>query len=198
METLQRDYKINIAGPSTMAALLNSLQMGFRTLAIQKHSSKVWDVLGAVKTEFDKFGSVLEATQKRINQANAELDKLIGTRTRMIRSKLRSVTALPEESSQEILGIEEELEDLPDREGRGTVMNIFAIGDLHLSTDGAKPMDIYGGQWIRHAERLEQKWRSVVEEDDIVIVAGDISWAMKRQDATEDLEWIARLPGKKC
>ncbi|HAF59767.1 MAG TPA: metallophosphoesterase [Bacillota bacterium] len=76
-------------------------------------------------------------------------------------------------------------------------MNIFAIGDLHLSTDGAKPMDIYGGQWIRHAERLEQKWRSVVEEDDIVIVAGDISWAMKRQDATEDLEWIARLPGKK-
>ncbi|HOA43299.1 MAG TPA: hypothetical protein PKG53_07645, partial [Bacillota bacterium] len=67
-------------------------------------------------TEFDKFGSVLEATQKRINQANAELDKLIGTRTRMIRSKLRSVTALPEESSQEILGIEEELEDLPDRE----------------------------------------------------------------------------------
>jgi len=116
VETLQRDYKINIAGPSTMAALLNSLQMGFRTLAIQKHSSKVWDVLGAVKTEFDKFGSVLEATQKRINQANAELDKLIGTRTRMIRSKLRSVTALPEESSQEILGIEEELEDLPDRE----------------------------------------------------------------------------------
>lgn len=116
VETLQRDYKINIAGPSTMAALLNSLQMGFRTLAIQKHSSKVWDVLGAVKTEFDKFGSVLEATQKRINQANAELDKLIGTRTRLIRSKLRSVTALPEESSQEILGIEEELEDLPDRE----------------------------------------------------------------------------------
>lgn len=116
VETLQRDYKINIAGPSTMAALLNSLQMGFRTLAIQKHSSKVWDVLGAVKTEFDKFGSVLEATQKRINQANAELDKLIGTRTRLIRSKLRSVTALPEESSQEILGIEEEPEDLPDRE----------------------------------------------------------------------------------
>ena len=67
-------------------------------------------------------------------------------------------------------------------------MNIFAIGDLHLSTDGAKPMDIYGGQWIRHAERLEQKWRSVVEEDDIVIVAGDISRAMKRKDATDDLE----------
>ncbi|MCE2604260.1 DNA recombination protein RmuC, partial [Pseudomonas aeruginosa] len=72
VETLQRDYKINIAGPTTMAALLNSLQMGFKTLAIQKHSSQVWDVLGAVKTEFDKFGDVLAATQNRINQANSE------------------------------------------------------------------------------------------------------------------------------
>lgn len=116
VETLQREYKINIAGPSTMAALLNSLQMGFRTLAIQKHSSKVWDVLGAVKTEFDKFGSVLDATQKRINQANEELDKLIGTRTRMIRSKLRSVTALPEENSQVILRCEDEPEDFAGRE----------------------------------------------------------------------------------
>lgn len=116
VETLQRDYKINIAGPSTMAALLNSLQMGFRTLAIQKHSSKVWDVLGAVKTEFDKFGSVLDATQKRINQANEELDKLIGTRTRMIRSKLRTVTALPEESSQAILRCEDEPDNFPGRE----------------------------------------------------------------------------------
>ncbi|MGI6732909.1 MAG: metallophosphoesterase [Anaerovoracaceae bacterium] len=76
-------------------------------------------------------------------------------------------------------------------------MNIFAIGDLHLSTDGLKPMDIYGGQWVRHAERLEQKWRSLVEEEDVVIVAGDISWAMKRPDATKDLEWVAKLPGKK-
>jgi DNA recombination protein RmuC len=116
VETLQREYKINIAGPSTMAALLNSLQMGFRTLAIQKHSSKVWDVLGAVKTEFDKFGAVLDATQKRINQANEELDKLIGTRTRMIRSKLRSVTALPEENSQVILRCEDEPEDFAGRE----------------------------------------------------------------------------------
>lgn len=115
VETLQREYKINIAGPTTMAALLNSLQMGFKTLAIQKHSSEVWNVLGAVKTEFDKFGNVLSATQQRINQANAELDKLIGTRTRKIQSKLRNIVSLPEMDSQEILGldaIEEELEQI--------------------------------------------------------------------------------------
>lgn len=103
VEVLQREYKINIAGPTTMAALLNSLQMGFKTLAIQKHSSEVWDILGAVKTEFDKFGDVLEATQNRINQANAELDKLIGTRTRSIQRKLRGVTALEEEETKKLL-----------------------------------------------------------------------------------------------
>jgi DNA recombination protein RmuC len=112
LETLQRDYKINIAGPSTMAALLNSLQMGFKTLAIQKHSSQVWNVLGAVKTEFTKFGEVLDATQKRINQANEELDKLVGARTRKIQSKLRTVTALTEEESQLILGGKEESDAL--------------------------------------------------------------------------------------
>lgn len=107
LEVLQRDYKINIAGPTTMAALLNSLQMGFKTLAIQKHSSEVWEVLGAVKTEFDKFGNVLEATQQRINQANEELDKLIGTRTRSIQRKLRNVTGVTEGLSVDILEIEE-------------------------------------------------------------------------------------------
>ncbi|QHI73362.1 DNA recombination protein RmuC [Aminipila terrae] len=106
VEVLQREYKINIAGPTTMAALLNSLQMGFKTLAIQKHSSQVWDILGAVKTEFDKFGSVLEATQQRINQANAELDKLIGTRTRSIQRKLRGITGLNELESTSILDLE--------------------------------------------------------------------------------------------
>jgi DNA recombination protein RmuC len=105
VETLQREYKINIAGPTTMAALLNALQMGFKTLAIQKHSSEVWNVLGAVKTEFDKFGDVLSVTQQRISQANAELDKLIGTRTRKIQSKLRNVASLSETNSKEILGI---------------------------------------------------------------------------------------------
>ena len=104
LETLQRDYKVNIAGPTTMAALLNSLQMGFKTLAIQKHSSQVWEVLGAVKTEFNKVGDVLEATQNRISQANAELDKLIGTRTRSIMRKLKDVTGLPDSRASEILG----------------------------------------------------------------------------------------------
>lgn len=112
VETLQRDYKINIAGPTTMAALLNSLQMGFRTLAIQKRSSEVWNVLGAVKTEFGKFEKVLSATQQRINQANAELDKLVGARTRKIQSKLRGITALSESGSRSILEIEEE--DIPE------------------------------------------------------------------------------------
>lgn len=112
LETLQRDYKINIAGPTTMAALLNSLQMGFRTLAIQKHSSEVWNVLGAVKTEFDKFGKVLAQTQNRLSQANRELDILVGTRTRMIQRKLKNVTGLPDNASGEILGIGIEDEDM--------------------------------------------------------------------------------------
>ncbi|MBO4992509.1 MAG: DNA recombination protein RmuC [Firmicutes bacterium] len=103
VETLQKEYKINIAGPTTMAALLNSLQMGFQTLAIQKRSSQVWDVLGAVKTEFDKFGTVLAAAQQRLNQANSELDKLVGVRTRKIQRQLRDVTALPDRESQTIL-----------------------------------------------------------------------------------------------
>ncbi|MDR0357250.1 MAG: DNA recombination protein RmuC [Clostridiales Family XIII bacterium] len=94
LEELQREYRINIAGPTTMAALLNSLQMGFKTLAIQERSSEVWNVLGAVKTEFGKFEDVLNSAQKRINQANLDLDKLIGTRTRAIRRKLRDVSGL--------------------------------------------------------------------------------------------------------
>ena len=108
IETLQREYRVNIAGPTTMAALLNSLQMGFKTLAIQKHSSEVWQVLGAVKTEFDKFGTVLAKTQERINQANKELDTLIGTRTNVIRQKLRNVQSLPESESKSILEMPED------------------------------------------------------------------------------------------
>ncbi len=100
VETLQREYKITIAGPTTMAALLNSLQMGFRTLSIQKRSGEVWQVLGAVKSEFDKFGDVLAATQQRLEQANNELDKLVGVRTRQIQRKLRGVVGLlPEQST---------------------------------------------------------------------------------------------------
>lgn len=103
VEVLQRDYKVNIAGPSTMAALLNSLQMGFRTVAIQKRSSEVWTILGAVKSEFDKFGDILAATQNRLNQANAELDKLVGVRTRAIRRKLRDVEKLDSVSASQLL-----------------------------------------------------------------------------------------------
>ncbi len=91
VEELQRKYKINVAGPSTMAALLNSLQMGFKTLAVQKRSTEVWKILSDVKVEFDKFNDVLVATQQRINQANSELDKLVGVRTRQIQRKLSGV-----------------------------------------------------------------------------------------------------------
>lgn len=91
VEILQRDYKVNIAGPSTMAALLNSLQMGFKTLAVQKRSAEVWEVLGSVKQEFDKFNDVLVLTQQRLDQANKELDKLVGVRTRQIQRKLKNV-----------------------------------------------------------------------------------------------------------
>lgn len=94
VEELQRKYKVNIAGPSTMAALLNSLQMGFKTLAVQKRSTEVWKILSDVKTEFDKFNDVLVATQQRINQANSELDKLVGVRTRQIQRKLSGVQSL--------------------------------------------------------------------------------------------------------
>ena len=103
VETLQRDYRVNIAGPSTMAALLNSLQMGFRTIAIQKRSGEVWEILGAVKTEFDKFGDILDATQQRLDQANKELDKLVGVRTRAIQRKLRSVEKLDTVTAERLL-----------------------------------------------------------------------------------------------
>lgn len=100
---LQRDYQVIITGPSTLAAILNSFAMGFRTLAIQKRSSEVWKVLGAVKTEFSKFGGVLEKAQKKINEANKELDALVGTRTKMMLSKLRRVEELPGPESDSLL-----------------------------------------------------------------------------------------------
>lgn len=94
VEVLQREYKVNIAGPSTMAALLNSLQMGFKTLAVQKRSAEVWKILGGVKTEFDKFNDVLVMTQQRLDQANKELDKLVGVRTRQIQRQLKDVESV--------------------------------------------------------------------------------------------------------
>ncbi len=94
VEILQRDYNINVTGPSTMAAMLNSLQMGFRTLAIQKRSAEVWKILSEVKTEFNTFEKALTDTQKHIKKVDEDLDKLIGTRTRAINRKLRSVETL--------------------------------------------------------------------------------------------------------
>ncbi len=103
IEELQRTYRINVTGPSTMAAFLNSLQMGFRTLAIQKRSGEVWQVLGAVKTEFEKFGDILETSQRRLQQVNNDLDTLIGTRTRAINRKLRDVEKLDSSDANRFL-----------------------------------------------------------------------------------------------
>ena len=105
-EELQRDFKINVAGPTTLTAILNSLAMGFKTLVIQKKSSDVFKLLGAVKTEFAKFAETLEKTQKKVGEASNELDKLVGTRTRMINSKLRSIESLNDNEAKELLEIE--------------------------------------------------------------------------------------------
>lgn len=103
IEVLQRDYGINVAGPSTMAALLNSLQMGFRTLAIQKRSNEVWQVLGAVKTEFNKFEEVMVKMQGHLQQTSNDLENLMGTRTRAINRKLRDIQQLDENAAQSLL-----------------------------------------------------------------------------------------------
>lgn len=111
VETLSRDYKVNIAGPTTMAALLNSLQMGFRTLAIQKRSGEVWSVLGQVKTEFANFNTILQKAQDRLRLANDDLDKLIGTRTRAIERRLREVEAAPLAQGEEALAINGDIKE---------------------------------------------------------------------------------------
>ena len=105
VETLQKDLKIVVTGPTTLGAILNSLQMGFRTLAIQKRTSEVWSVLGAVKTEFSKFGGMLEKVQKNLQNAGDQLEEVMGKRTRAIERKLRQVEALPSEDSQKMLSI---------------------------------------------------------------------------------------------
>ncbi len=112
IETLQRDYKIVITGPTTLAALLNSLQMGFRTLAIQKRSSEVWQVLGAIKTEFGKFGEVLTKAQEKINKASEDLDTLVGVRTKKIQSRLRRIDELPDYDAKMLLEGEPTQEDM--------------------------------------------------------------------------------------
>ncbi|MEY4629006.1 MAG: recombination protein RmuC, partial [Bacteroidota bacterium] len=95
VDQLRDEYKITVAGPTTLVAILNSLQMGFRTLALQKRSSEVWKVLGSVKKEFENFGGLLEKAQKNIQTGMSQLDEVVGTRTRAIQRQLRGVDALP-------------------------------------------------------------------------------------------------------
>lgn len=103
IDELQSTYRIIIAGPTTMSALLNSLQVGFRTLAIERRSSEVWNILGAVKTEFKNFEGVLRKAQKKIGEANEEIENLVGTRTRQINRKLKNVTEIEYDKSSELL-----------------------------------------------------------------------------------------------
>ncbi|MGH8505018.1 MAG: DNA recombination protein RmuC [Stenotrophobium sp.] len=102
-DALQRDYRVTLAGPTTLTALLNSLQMGFRTLAIEKRSSEVWQVLSAVKTEFSKFGKVLDKVKKKLDEASGQIEQT-GVRSRAIQRQLREVEALPAEQAQALLG----------------------------------------------------------------------------------------------
>ena len=95
LEQLQQEYHVIVTGPTTLAAILNSLQMGFRTLAIQKRSSEVWRILGGVKAEFEKFGGLLEKAQKNLQTANNQLEEVMGKRTRAIQRQLRSIEVLP-------------------------------------------------------------------------------------------------------
>ncbi len=103
LETLQRDYKVIVTGPTTLAALLNSLQMGFKTLAIEKRSSEVWQVLGAVKKEFENFGGIMNKAQKNIQTGLNQLDDVMGKRTRAIQRKLQSVESLTDKEGKNIL-----------------------------------------------------------------------------------------------
>lgn len=108
IEELQAKFNITIAGPTTMSALLNSLQLGFRTLAIQKKSGEVWKILGAVRTEFDKFNGIVDKIQKKFDDTSRDFDALVGTRSRMIASKLKSIERLDSVESSKLLGFEEQ------------------------------------------------------------------------------------------
>lgn len=103
IDQLRTEFQITVAGPTTLMAILNSLQMGFRTLALQKRSSEVWKVLGTVKSEFEKFGGLLEKAQKNIQTGLGQLDDVVGTRTRAIQRQLRNVESLPAAETQNLL-----------------------------------------------------------------------------------------------
>jgi DNA recombination protein RmuC len=106
-ESLQREFKITITGPTTLSAFLSSLQMGFRSLAVEKRTSEIWELLGAVRTEFGKFGEVLDKTKEKLDQASKEIERA-GTRSRSIERKLREVQTLPDSQAQALLGNTEE------------------------------------------------------------------------------------------
>jgi len=116
LEEIQQKYKVLITGPTTFAAILNSLQMGFRTLAIEKRSSEVWNILGAVKREFDTFGGLLQKAQKNIQGGLDDIDKLVGTRTKVIQRKLRGVEALDAATTKLLLDGDTKTSDSPDDE----------------------------------------------------------------------------------
>jgi DNA recombination protein RmuC len=113
MEKIQRDHHVTIAGPTTLSAFLNSLQMGFRTLAIQKRSSEVWKILAAVKTEFGKFGDVLDKTQKKLQEASNVIEKA-GVRSRAIERNLQKVEQLPADEAQDVLALDESSQEQGD------------------------------------------------------------------------------------
>ena len=124
-ELVQRDFNVTVVGPSNLVAFLSSLQMGFRTLAVQKRSNEVWQILGAVKTEFEGFEKVLEKAQNQIISASGNIEKLVGTRSRAIKRKLRNIQELPaseaarilesDEAEAEVLDPEEENEEINDK-----------------------------------------------------------------------------------
>ena len=116
LEEIQQKYKVLITGPTTFAAILNSLQMGFRTLAIEKRSSEVWNILGAVKREFDTFGGLLQKAQKNIQGGLDDIDKLVGTRTKVIQRKLRGVEALDAATTRLLLDGDTKTSDSPEEE----------------------------------------------------------------------------------
>ena len=113
-ESLQREFNVTVVGPSNLVAFLSSLQMGFRTLAVQKRSAEVWQILGAVKTEFESFEKILDAAQKQINTASGNLEKLVGTRTRAIKKKLSHVQELPADEALKLILPSEGEADTPD------------------------------------------------------------------------------------
>ena len=117
LEELQRNYKVVVTGPTTLAAILNSLQMGFRTLAIQKHSGEVWTILGAVKKEFEKVGGMLEKAQKNLQTASGQIEEVLGTRTRVIQRKLKDVDTLSDREARAILPEIGSLTDEEDENG---------------------------------------------------------------------------------